>query len=185
MHLSLQGCLASSGLPVSSQTPILPLPVRKQENVIFTLKILYTTSSSLPVWNISFVLNLPFSRVVLSPLVIVYLLKESSFSVGSGCCFFYLKGTPFPCRQPFPWEDASPSQFPTPVGRSVSMWRMASRCPNIISTSWPSNQFFLWDAPRPEQILTHYFVLLCSESEQPPCLSRDRQLILVPAWWEA
>lgn len=150
VRLSLQGCLTSSGLPVSSQTPILPLPVRKQENAIFTLKILSTTSYSLPVWNITIVLNLPFSRVAPSPLVIVYLLEEFSFSVGSGCCFFSLNTTPFPCRHPLPGEGVSPSQFPTPVGRSVSLWRMASMYPNVISTSWPSNQFFPWDVPLPE-----------------------------------
>ncbi|KFW73392.1 IQ motif and SEC7 domain-containing protein 3, partial [Pygoscelis adeliae] len=38
-----------------------------RENAIFTLKILSTTSYSLPVWNISIVLNLPFSRVVTFP----------------------------------------------------------------------------------------------------------------------
>ena len=136
------GMSTSSGLPVSSQTPSLPLPVRKQGNAIFTLKSLSANSCSLPVWNISIVLNLPFSRVVLSPLVIVYLLEEFRFSVGSGCCFFSLKSTPFPCRHPHPGESTSPSQFPIPIGKSVSLWRMASMYPNVINTSWPSNQFF-------------------------------------------
>lgn len=53
---------------------------------------------SLSIWNISIVLNLPFSRVVLSPLVNIYLLEEFSFSVGSRCCFLSLESTLLPCR---------------------------------------------------------------------------------------
>lgn len=63
----------------------------------------------LSIWNISIVLNLPFSRVVLSPLVNIYLLEEFSFSVGSRCCFFSLESTLLPCRYPLPGKGASAS----------------------------------------------------------------------------
>lgn len=110
---------------------------------LHTENLIYYFLLSLSVWNISILLNLPFSRVVLSPLVSMYLLEEFRLSVESGCSFFSLESTLFPCRCPLPGKGASASQFPIPVGRSVSLCRMASMYPNIIGTSWPSNQFFL------------------------------------------
>lgn len=142
----------------------------------------YQLLPTLSVSNISIVLNQPFSRVALSPLVNIYLLEEFSFSLESRCCFFSLESTLLPCRYPLPGKGASASHFPIPL-RSVSLCRMASMYPNVTGTSWPSSQFFLWDVPPPEQILTQYYVLLCGESERPPCLDKDRELILVPAWW--
>lgn len=44
-------------------------------------------------------------------LVIVYLLEDFSFSVGSECCFFSLKSTPFPCRHPLPEKVPLPFNF--------------------------------------------------------------------------